>query len=607
MGRVVGIVWVVTVTVAVLLLAPGLRAVEPSSDVREGPIRVPARDVGIGRRIPDLSITDLDGKNLRLSEFRDARSIVLSLTSTTCPVSRKYGPTLAQIAGEYQAKGVVFIAVNVGRTEQPAAMRAALGRAREGGFKGHYVADRSHAIAKVIAPRSTTEVLVIDRARTVVYRGAVDDQYGLGYALERPRVQYLKNALEAVLKDERPEVEATTAPGCVLEFGGDATTVLVAADVTYHNRVSRILQSNCVECHRAGEPAPFALSTYEEVKDHAAMIKKVVAKNVMPPWYAKAEAAGTFHNDRSLSEGDKADFLKWLESGMAEGDAADGPVMRKWVTGWRIGEPDLILEAPRPQKVPASGTVEYRHVLVPTKLTEDRWVRAMEVRPSAPEVVHHILVFVELPRTDPRRQQFRGHRGGTAGYFAGMVPGQGHIAFPEGMAKLLPKGATLVFQIHYTTNGEATTDRPRIGFKFADDKPEHEVVTAATSNQTFVIPPGDGDHEIVATHTFFRPVRILSVNPHAHVRGKAFKYELIEPDGTSRMILDVPRYAFDWQIEYQFARPVEAPAGSRLKITGWYDNSAGNPANPDPGKAVKWGEQTWDEMMIGYFTGYVVK
>jgi thiol-disulfide isomerase/thioredoxin len=589
--------------IAIPLLVVPLRADE--GDTREAPARLPAKELSIGRRIDDLSFTDLDGTTGKLSDYKNRKALVICLTSTTCPLARKYGPTLVQIAGEYQAKDVSFLAINVSQSEPLDAMKDALVRAREVGFRGRYISDREQRLGKALGARSTTEVFVLDRTRTLVYRGAVDDQYGLGYALEAPRVNYLMNALDAVLNDDRPPVEATTAPGCALDFKDGLAAAGSSAPLTYHNRISRILQINCVECHRAGEPAPFTLTSYSDVKDHAAMIKKVVGRNIMPPWFGKSETS-TFHNDRSLSESDKSDLLQWIEFGAPEGDPVDAPVPRKWALGWRIGTPDLVLEPAQSQNIPAGGTISYRYVMVPTNLTEDKWVQSMEVRPSAPQVVHHILVFVELPKTDPRRPQFRGHRGGVNGYFAGMVPGQGHITFPAGCAKLLPKGATLVFQIHYTTNGQAAQDRPRIGFKFAAEKPEHEIVTAAAANRFFQIPAGEPNHQIVASHTFFQPTRLLSINPHAHVRGKAFRYDLIYPDGTSKMVLDVPHYDFNWQLEYQFATPLEIPAGGRLQVTGWYDNSKANPANPDPTRIVKWGDQTWDEMMIGYFTGYVV-
>jgi len=222
-------------------------------------------------------------------------------------------------------------------------------------------------------------------------------------------------------------------------------------------------------------------------------------------------------------------------------------------------------------------------------------------------VVHHLLVFIKLPPDDPRAAAYKGMGGGLNGYFAGMVPGQAAITFPEGTAKLLPKGATLIFQIHYTANGKEMEDRPRIGFKFADKTPEHEVQTRAASNKYFLIPPNEPNFAVTASHMFFRPVRLLSVNPHSHVRGKAFKYELIYPDGHSDVLLNLQRYDFNWQIQHQFATPVDVPAGVRLKVTAWYDNSAANPANPNANVAVGFGEQTWEEMMIGYFTGYVLK
>jgi hypothetical protein len=223
-------------------------------------------------------------------------------------------------------------------------------------------------------------------------------------------------------------------------------------------------------------------------------------------------------------------------------------------------------------------------------------------------VVHHTLVFITFPTGDPRaKAALREFGGGVKGYFAGMVPGQGHVIFPEGTAKLLPKGAVLVFQIHYTTNGKPAQDRPRIAFRFAPEKPEYEIVTRATANQTFQIPPNDPNYPVTASHMFFRPTRLLSVNPHSHVRGKAFRYELIYPDGHTDVILNLPKYDFNWQIEHQFAEPIDVPAGTRLQVTGWYDNSRANPANPNPDKTVRFGEQTWDEMMIGYFTGHLLK
>ncbi len=587
----------------------GSARVEMDKDVvREGPSVIAAGD-RVGVRVADVGFTDLEGKAGKLSDYADRKALVICITSAACPVSKKYGPTLAEIEAKYRGKGVAFLAVNVSANESGEKMKEQAGEMKKQGWGGRYVADREQSLAKALGVRSTTEVFVLDRARTLVYRGAVDDQYGLGYALAEARKHYLAAALDAVLVDDRPGVEATTAPGCALTIakaGENGRSMKAGEGMTYHNRISRIVQSHCAECHRNGENAPFELASYADAKEHSAMIKKVVGRRTMPPWFADKTMSHEFSSDRSLSDRDREDLIAWIDAGMAEGNAADGPVARKFVTGWRIGKPDLVLEA-NAQNVPAKGTVPYRYALAQTKLTEDKWVSAVEIRPSAPEVVHHLLVFISLPPSDPRAKQYKAVGGGLNGYFAGMVPGQGAIAFPEGTAKLLPKGATLVFQIHYTTNGKEAVDHPRIGLKFADAPPKYELQTKAAATKFFSIPPNAGNHEISATYTLFNKSRLISLNPHAHVRGKAFRYELFYPDGKSEVILEVPRYDFNWQMEYVLARPIDVPAGTRLKVTGWYDNSKENPANPNPNKAVRFGEQTWDEMMIGYFTGHVLE
>lgn len=599
MVRTVGL-WVGLLAVGALLGA-GVRA----DEVREGPAVVRPRDGGVGERVGDVAFVDIGGKAGKLSDYSKSKAVVLCMTSASCPVARKYGPTIVDLQKRYAAAGVTFIAVNASPADSKEKVAAAAAEFASQGYTGRYVADGDSSIARALGAESTTEVFVLDRARTLVYRGSIDDQYGLGYALPEPRRRYLVKALDAVLRDERPDVAATTAPGCAISPGAKPP---VDAAVTYHNRVSRIVQDHCLECHRPGENGPFELLSYADVKGNAAMIKKVVAKRTMPPWFAETSASHAFRNDRSLSDRERDDLARWIDAGCPEGNPADAPVPANFVEGWRIGKPDLVLEAPKAQDLPATGAIPYRYVKVPTNTTQDQWISAIEVRPTAPEVVHHILVFITYPTGDPRAKgALREFGGGVKGYFAGMVPGQGHVVFPEGTAKLLPKGAVLVFQIHYTTNGKPAQDRPRIGLRLASEKPEYEIVTRAAANQTFQIPPNDPNFAVSASHMFFRPTRLLSVNPHSHVRGKAFRYELIYPDGRTDVILDLPRYDFNWQIEHQFATPIDVPAGTRLQVTGWYDNSKANPANPDPNKTVRFGEQTWDEMMIGYFTGHLLK
>jgi len=501
------------------------------------------------------------------------------MTDADCPVARKYRPVLEGGKREYEARGAALIIVDA---KSP----------------------RTEGLRRALGARSTTDAFVLDRARTMVYRGAVDDQFGLGFALAKARRTYLRDALDATLSEATPEVRATSAPGCELEGGASAPPVSrTAAPVTYHNRVSRIVQQHCLDCHRPGENGPFALTTYDAVKEKLGTIKRVVKRGVMPPWFADPKF-GHWANDRSLTDADRSDLLAWIDAGAPLGDEKDAPVERKFVDGWKIGKPDAVFEAPYAFKIPATGAMEYQRVAVQTNLPEDHWVTALEIRPSTPAVVHHVLVFLVYPPDHERLGEQPRYKDGLDGYFAGLVPGQGHVVFPRGVAKFIPKNALLIFQIHYTPNGTATQDRPKIAMTFAPGRPEHELTTRGVFNTRFHIPPGDANYAVSGSHLFRFPARLLSFNPHSHVRGKAYRYEMVYPDGRTETVLDVPHYDFNWQLEYYLREPLDVPAGTRLKVTAWYDNSEKNPANPDPTATVHFGDQTWDEMMIGYFSGY---
>ncbi len=502
-------------------------------------------------------------------------------------------PTLAEYEKAYADKAkFLFLNVTEGETveEAKACIEAA-------GLKGRYVLDPKAEIGKALRAVTTTDCFVLDASRTLQYRGAVDDQYGIGYTLDKPRISYLKLALDAVLAGGQPLYQATWAPGCDLDLG--LSELKAGGTVTWHNRISRIIEQNCQECHRAGENGPFELMTYADVKAQKAMIKKVVKNRTMPPWFATAET-GHFRNDRSLTERDQQDLLNWIDAGMPEGDAKAGAKARAWPVGWRIGKPDVVLQIPEVNKIPAKGEVKYRYTRVETTFGEDKWVKAMEIRPSAPQVVHHVLVFLEYPRNHPRAKEQPNDMGGLGGYFMGMVPGQGHIIMPEGQAKFLPKGATMVFQIHYTTNGTAAEDQTQMALIFNDGPPAVEVTTKGIANTFFRIPAGDDNYKITSSWTVPKDIKLLSFDPHAHVRGKAWKYEALYPDGTRETLIDIPHYDFNWQLLYELQEPITLPKGTKIICTAWYDNSDKNPANPDPGKDVYFGEQTWEEMMIGY-------
>jgi len=552
-----------------------------SDPVKNAPKVLRAPEAGVGKLIPEVAFTDLAGKAGKLSDFKSAKFTVVAFTNTTCPLCKKYVPVLARLEKEYAAKGVAFLFVNPTATDKPDGSA----------FTGRYVHDISGKLTAALNATSTTEVIVLDAARTVVYRGAVDDQYGLGYSLDAARSNHLAAALDAVLVGKSPVIAATTAPGCALE--PDATKATPVA-LTYHARIERIVQANCVECHRVGGVGPFSLDTYDDVVAHKGAIKKVVDNGTMPPWFAvhaKTDRS-PFANDRSLTDADKRDLLAFLSGDMKKGDLADAPLPRKYESGWLIGKPDATFQLPRPVAIKAEGVMAYQTIRVETDFDEDRWVQALEVQPTAREVTHHVLVFAV-----PKGARLGGE---AAGFFAVYVPGNNSLIYPEGYAKKLPKGATLHFQMHYTPNGKATTDQTKIGLVFAKQAPRHEIQVAGISNHRFEIPPGDGNHEVTARIPVPFDAKVLALFPHAHLRGKAAKYELKTPDGKTSTILDVPHYDFNWQLQYRFTDPLTAPRGSSLIYTAWYDNSDKNPANPDPKKKVRWGPQTYEEMHLGY-------
>jgi len=563
-----------------------------AADFREAPRIVPAADSKVGRLVEDLQFAPVAGKKFRLSDWKSAKAVVVAFTSTSCPVTKRYAPTLAGLEKEFSAREVKFIFVN------PLAADSVGPKL----FGGPYVHDRKGDIAAALGAQTTAEVFVLDAARTLIYRGAIDDQYGVGYSRDSARHHYLKRALEAVLGGGELEIAATTAPGCALDLPKRKTST---EGVTYHARVSRIMQQHCMDCHRADGVGPFSLEAYQDVVSHAGMIRKQVEKGAMPPWFAAPEHPSRWANDRRLPEGDKADLLAWLAGGRQEGNRADAPLPRKFALEWQIGEPDAVVRLPETIAVNATGTMPYQLVFVETTFEEDRWVQAVEVRPTARQVVHHALIHVvPKEKAAQARERRRGGESNGDGFFAVYVPGNNVLQFPDGFGKLLPAGATLRFQIHYTPNGEATSDQTAVGLKFCKVKPPHEIRVSAVAAR-LDIPPGEPNYQVQGILPVPFDAKLISFMPHMHVRGKAYKYELRLPNGETKPLLDVPQYDFNWQLQYKLADFVDAPAGSQLIGTARYDNSTNNPANPDPTQRVRWGEQTYEEMMLGYVEYYV--
>ena len=544
----------------------------PEPDLKAPRILRPAEH-RIGRRIPLESSWKHDPQ---------AKATVLALVSTTCPISKRYVPELIRLAQKFSAEGVEFHFLTTTKTEDPATLN----------LPGQIHPGENQSMLAALGATCSTDVFVLDAAQTLVYRGAIDDQYGLGYNKPEATQHYLTQALEALLAKTEISTPATEAPGCALDVAPVAAST---TGETYHNRISRIIQTNCLECHQQGGVAPFQLETLDQVKAKAGMIRKVVEKGTMPPWMAAPVANAThsiWAGDRSLMAEDRTALLNWLSNGKPEGVASEAPLPRQPHQEWMIGTPDTIYQIPQPIAVKAEGVMPYQNVTIETNLTEDKWVQSWEVQPTAREVVHHVLVFVKSPqgKKQPGRDE----------YLAAFVPGHNHITYPRGYGKYLPAGSRLRFQIHYTPNGTATSDQVRVGMKFNPGKPDHVVEVIPIAQSKLRIPPGASHHAESATVPVPAPVELLGFMPHLHLRGKAFRYDVTLPSGETQNLIDIPHYDFNWQLAYRYQYPPILPSGSKIRAIGWYDNSAANPANPDATKLVTWGDQTTDEMMIGY-------
>ena len=382
-----------------------------------------------------------------------------------------------------------------------------------------------------------------------------------------------------------------------------------APQITFYKDVLPVLQNNCQGCHRPGEAAPVSFLTYKETRPWAKSIKESVRTRKMPPWFADPHVA-KYANDRSLKQEDIDLLAKWADTGALEGNPTDAPPAKTFVQGWNIGKPDYIVEMPTDYNVPEKGTIEYTYFVMPTGFTEDKWVQMSEARPGNRAIVHHIIAFIREPGSKWLKNAKpgegyvpgKGEGGGQGEFLSGYAPGTVPTALKPGQAMLIKAGSDIVLQMHYTTNGKAQSDRTRVGFTFAKETPKERVSVLAAGTNKFVIPPGADNHRVDAKVTLQEDSTLQGLIPHMHLRGKAFEMRAIYPTGEKQDLLCVPHYDFNWQLTYEPDAPKLLPKGTVIESTAWYDNSANNPNNPDPTAEVKQGDQSWEEMMIGFFT-----
>lgn len=558
-------------------------------------VAAPSAATHVGRRVQPFALPDAGGQSRAWAEFASGQAVVVAFLGVECPLARFYARRLEQIAGEYAARGVTVLGIDSNQQDSA----ADLAQFRDDlGVTFPLLLDPGNTVADDFAAVRTPQVFLLDAAGTIRYVGRVDDQYAFGQGVGYQRTQVgrhdLREALDDLLAGLAVRVAETAAVGCLI---GRVRPAQEESDVTWADPIAAIFQRRCQECHRSGEVAPFALVEHQEAAAWQEMVREVIEQDRMPPWGADPRY-GNFSNDARLTAEEKRQVLTWLERGAPAGDLSRQPPPRQFVTGWQIGEPDeVIYMSPRPFEVPADGLVDYQYFDVDPQFTTDRWVQAVECRAGAPSVVHHINVFLLTPDmpADYEREDLTNH------LLWGTAPGLQSVTFAPGTAYRIPAGTKLVFQMHYTTNGTAQSDRSFMGLIYADPaEVERRVEMKLAVNPRFEIPPGAARHEVQSWYELPHDGWIYALSPHLHLRGKSFRYDMHRPDDDVETLLEVPRFDFNWQHIYVLEEPLAAPRGTLLHCTAVYDNSAENPVNPNPAEPVRWGDQIWQEMMIGY-------
>jgi mono/diheme cytochrome c family protein/peroxiredoxin len=545
-----------------------------------------------GDRVDNFRLLDQNGASHELYYLSDAKAVVIMVHGNGCPIVRNALPVLHEIRDRYRAQGVEFLLVNSNLQDDRDAIAK---EAAEFGIDFPILMDDTQLIGESLGVTRTADVFVIDpRNWKLVYRGAVDDR--LAYGTQRPaaRNHYLTDALDATLQTRPVTVAQTEALGCLVNLP-ERDRRDAHATISYPERIAPLLADRCVSCHREGGVGPWAMTGYDKVRGFAPMIREVIRTKRMPPWHADPHY-GKFVGERSITNQDAKALVHWIEAGAPRGTGPDplAALDKSW-SEWTLGKPDLIVEVPAYQ-VPATGVVSYQYPYAANPMGRDVWIRAIEILPGDRSVVHHVLAGIDDPGNGERRA-VRGQIGELGGY----APGKNAVPYPADTGILLRKEANFRFQMHYTPNGKATTDVTRVGYYFYDKPPKHSLEMAMILNTALSIPANTKSYSESLEHVFDLDVMLYSLLPHAHLRGRAARFTAHYPDGREEILLSVPKYDFKWQPLYALDPPKLIPAGTRIRLDMSWDNSAQNPANPDPSQVVRWGEQTWEEMNVGWF------
>lgn len=569
----------VTLIVFSLILRTELLAGEPPGEALVG--------VDGPRTIQPFSLRDGYGQTQGLPDSATSPVVVVTFMGTECPLAKLYAVRLAKLHERFANQGVSFLAIDSNTQDAPTEI---VSFAQRHQLPFPLLKDPGQTVADLFGATRTPQIFVLDADRVVRYSGRIDDQYGIGYQRSEPEQEFAAQAIEQLVARQTVTVPATAPIGCLI---GRDRQPSGRSEITYATHIADILNRRCVDCHREQQIAPFSLAKYEDLHGWGDMILEVIEEGRMPPWHADP-AHGKFSNDARLTDDEKQMLRQWIEAGMPAGPLDQAPPPPALATGWRIPEPDQVLAIrDEPYSVPAEGVVDYQYFEVDPGFTEDKFICAAEARPDNPAVVHHIIVYIKAPGQRSLQE---------GGIVDGYAPGSPPKILQDGLAVRIPAGSKLVFEMHYTPNGSPAVDRSLLGLKFLPrDQVRKLVYGNLAINEQFVIPPQVSDFEVTARQEIQHDVDLLNLTPHMHLRGKAFRYVARYPDGRQETLLDVPRYDFNWQLTYELAEPKRLPKGTQILCTAAFDNSAENLANPNPNQEVRWGEQSFEEMMIGFF------
>lgn len=573
--------WVALMTI---LVASGFCPATASEPAKGANSQVP-----IGNEVGELRFVDIRGLRRNLSEMGEHRATVLMFTTTSCQLVKKYLPRLVELHHTYHAQGVLFVAVNVGAEDTIREMAA---QAVDHECPFYFVKDVDYHCMQALGVRKTPEVVVLDAQRVLRYRGRIDDQMRLGGSKPHPSRNDLQLAIDEVLSGQPVSVTQTEVDGCLITQ--PAPLDISRVSYTWSEHIAKLIHQKCAHCHRPDTAAPFQLLTYADVSSNSEMIAEVVRFETMPPWYASRDH-GHFQNDFSLSADQKRMLLAWIAAGCPEGTLSDSPQPPEFPTSeWRIGEPDLIITMAGEHRLPATGFVPYKYVILPHIFLTETWVEAFEIKPLNPAVVHHCNMAYMSTKDGAGLNTF------ITGYVPGGQP-MDAVNFDNGVAYRIPAQSVLVLQIHYTTTGREEAGRIQVGLRFPRREVKKSLRFLLLDPRGWAIPPRDHAYRVESFYTLPCNANLLGLFTHMHVRGKDMTFFATPPDGPSETLLQIPNYNFEWQLGYELSPGQKVfPKGTQIRAVGHFDNSLFNPYNPDPDDTVLYGPQTIHEMFNGF-------